>query len=350
MKADDQKLTPTVSTDPVLGASVVPPPGRRHGQHHHHHPATGEAAVTEGIGEFWHDLKFWIGRNRRALGIVLGVILLFALYLFWSGQSKQGNSRLWADLEQTNAPEAYQSFADANGGTIAGKIARMELARNQFGPNGIAQLSTRNAEARKKGIENLEKARAAFLALADEFPKDLTMQAEALRLAAEAELALVGIPKADKPQEYRGSVQASIKIYNRLVEAVGESSTVGEWAKKRAADLKTHEADVLKVAVTLNDLMTPPPMTDIKPPANPLAPTGATPPAVTPQAPIQTPTAPLTPATKSATPPATKPATPPATKPAPPAATKSTTPPPATKPATPPPATKPATPPPATKK
>ncbi|MCZ2340977.1 MAG: hypothetical protein LC104_04175 [Bacteroidales bacterium] len=328
MKADDQNISPTTSSDPIMGANLVPPPGRRHGQHDHHHPATGEAAVTEGISEFWSDLKFWIGRNRRACGIVLGVILLFALYLFWSGQSQQGNSRLWADLEQTTAPEVYQSFADANGNTIAGKIARMELARSQFGPNGIAQLSTRNAEARKKGIENLEKARAAFLALADEFPKDLTMRAEALRLAAEAELALVGIPKADKPQEYRGSVQETVKIYNRLVEVVGESSTVGAWAKKRATDLKAREADVLKVAVTLNDLMTPPPVSDIQPPTNPLTPsgpTGAKPP-VTPQEPIKTPTAPLTPATQPATPP------------------------PATKPATPPPATKPATPPPATKK
>jgi hypothetical protein len=326
MKADDQKQTPTVTTDPITGAMIVPPHERHHNFERHHRPATGDEAVSEGIGEFWAALKQWISRNRRGVGITLGIVLLFGLYLFWSGQNKQGNSRLWAELEQTSNPEAFQSFANANSGTIAGKVARMELARNQFGPNGIALLSVRNADTRKQGIENLEKARAAFLALAQEFPKDLTMQAEALRLAAEAELALVGIPKADKPTEYRGSVTETIAIYDRLVALVGDTSSVGEWAKKRSADLKANQADVLKVAITLNNLMTPPPIPDIKPPTDPLTPSGTTPPVVTPQAPIKTPTAPLTPATQPAVPPTTQPAVPPAL--------------PATKPATPPPATK----------
>lgn len=318
MKADDAKPTPTVSTNPITGSTITPPPDHQHT--HAPHRGSGDEVVAEGIAEFWGGVKHWLVRNSRAIGIILAIVLLIGLWKFWSGQSKQGTSRLWAALEQTTDPDALKTFADANADTTAGKIARMELARSQLGPNGIALLTIRNAEERTKGIDNIEQARSTFLKLSQEFPKDVTMQCEALKLAAEAELALVGIPKADKPMEFRGSVTDAVALYEKLAAVVGESTPVGEWAKKRATELKANEQQVVALATELNRRMKPPEKFDIKMPPGLTPSTSTGTPPILPSEPIVVPTKPLTPPeTKptAATTPETKPANP-ETKPTPP--------------------------------
>lgn len=303
MKADEQAKNPVVATSPVTGETTVSPPTG-------HRPANPDAAVGEGIADFYGDAKAWAGRNTMWIGLGLAVILLIGLWMFWSGQSRQGTSRLWAGLEETNDPDALKAFAAQNTDTVAGRVARMELARSQLGPDGIGKLNSRESKERTSGIENIERARTEFLAIADTFPDDLAMRAEALKAAASAELALVAIPKADDPNSTRGSVAEAAKIYDRLAATVGEATTVGEWAKTRSTELKANEANVNSVAQTLDRMMTPPPSSDIKPPSTDLGattpPAGAGPKA--PTASIATPVLPSFPKTPGSrrTPPATR--------------------------------------------
>jgi hypothetical protein len=272
-----------------------------------------DLAVGEGIAEFWQRVKAILSRHRRGLGFALLLLLALGLWLFWSSQVRQSRSQLWAELERISDSKKLREFADQNPGSKVALIARLELARNQFGPNGVALLNVRDAEQRKKGIENIENARAEFLALAVEFADDLSLQAECLKAAAAAELALVGIPKPDKPGEYRGSITEAIALYEKLAGLVGVNTPVGQWADQRVSDLKARGNEAQSVGVILNNLMTPPPVTDIQPPTSvePTANSPTTPvlPSTPATAPIPTPTPPTKAATVPSTP--TTPATPP---------------------------------------
>lgn len=307
MKADEKSKNPMVATDPVTGSAVVPPPT--------HNKPDGDAVVGGEIADFFGDAKIWAGRNARWIGLGLAVVLVIGIWSFWSGQSRQGTSRLWAGLEETRDPAALKTFADQNSDTVPGRIARMEFARTQLGTDGIAKLNSREPGERDKGIENIERARAEFLAIAQEFPDDITMQAEALKSAAAAELTLVAIPKADAtpgdPNSYRGSVGEAAMIYEKLATVVGKETSIGKWAETRASKLKSGEADVVSVSTTLNQLMTPRQPSGIKPPSTDLGkppPTGTGPKA--PDKPIATPVPPplpkKPPGTKRIPPPATK--------------------------------------------
>ena len=309
MKADEPNAPATPSSEAKAPPSAALP--------------DPDLAVGEGIAEIWQRFKAFLGRNSRAVGVTLAVFMAMGLWLFWSSQARQSQSQLWAELERTSDAQGLTQFAQQNPGTTAARIARLEVARNQFGPNGVALLNVRDAEQRKKGIENIEKARAEFLALSVDFGDDLTMKAESLKAAAAAELALVGIPKPDKPGEFRGSVAEAIALYEQLAGLVGANTPVGQWADQRVNELKAATGEVQSVGVTLNNLMTPPPVTDIQPPSDLNPPgqpsTSSVLPATAPTTSIPTPTPPTKPATTAtaSVPPPTKPATP-ATPPAPP--------------------------------
>ena len=180
--------------------------------------------------------------------VLLGVVLLLALaggiWWWFSGESKKSEAVRWKELNNSSTPGELDKIVKDYPNTTQALIARRNQAEVMFGTEGTAKLG--KGDDRAAGIESIEKARAEFVALAEEFKKtgDKTMRAKCLRQAAETEEALIGIPKAgviaiewDENQD-RGTVAKAIEFYDEAAKAIGEKTTAGERYIALGAQLK----------------------------------------------------------------------------------------------------------------
>lgn len=193
----------------------------------------------------------------RWLGLALALILVVGVWWYAVRQSDRATSQVWSnlsDLVRRGGESSLTEFANtpSNKDTTAARLARLEIARTLLGPDGIARLQTGDRTQRNKAVENLEKARDEFTKLAEEFQADPTLRATSLTGAAEAELALVGVPKGDGLGSV-GSVSAAAELYRKAAQTIGEATPVGEQAKKRADELEASKEEIERVGVQLYD-------------------------------------------------------------------------------------------------
>lgn len=193
----------------------------------------------------------------RWLGLALAVILVVGVWWYAVRQSDRANSQTWSnlsDLVRRGGESSLTEFANApdQKDSTAARLARLELARAHLGPEGIALLQTGDKTQRNKAVENLEKARDEFAKLAEEFQADPTLRSTSLMGTAEAELALVGVPKSDGLGSV-GSVSAAADLYRKAAQAIGEATPVGEQAKKRADELEVNKEEIERVGIQLYD-------------------------------------------------------------------------------------------------
>ncbi len=210
--------------------------------------------------------------NLRWLGLLLAVVLVIGVWWYASYKNRQADSAVWsglAEVLQRGGRPGLEQFVDAHKkDSTAVRLARVQTARDLLGPEGIGRLQTRDKEQRNKGIDNITKARDEFVKLADEFQDDPTLRATCLMSAADAELALVGIPKAGG-QGDMGTPGAAAEFYRKAAQAIGENTPVGEQAKKKAEDLEAKRDEVARVADRLNTLVAPATATTIPTPGAP---------------------------------------------------------------------------------
>ena len=286
MKAEEPKSAEAPVTTTVTDPTAPTP-----------HSGPPPETVGEGIKEMWDGAKaaFAQNVNPKVLAGVIAVVVVGGLWWYLAQQNRKSASAQWSGFEQLTTAKDLDEFIKNNPKTTVGKVARMEQARIWLGPEGIAFLSVRDKETRKKGIEAVEKARDEFTKLSAEFD-DVTLKGEALRNAAEAELALVGIPKDGGGS--RGSVDVAVELYRKLAKLCGETTPAGESAKKRADDLAARATQVADLGKILNERMSPLPTPDIKPPADikpPEIPNPTPPPDIKPPADVKPPVPPVVP-------------------------------------------------------
>lgn len=199
--------------------------------------------------------------NPYVLAVVLAAVLGIGLWWYLSSEGKKVASHQWAELVQllrTNSLTNLEDFAKSNQNTAAARAARLNAARIQLGAEGIGKLNLRDRDARAKAVDNVEKAREDLLKLADEYKGDPTMRVISLLAAAEAELALVGIPKGTDGKDSRGSVEKAAELYREAAKTVGEKTPVAEQYRKRADELVGNKDQIERVGETLNRLVSPP--------------------------------------------------------------------------------------------
>ena len=181
--------------------------------------------------------------NPKILGGILLVALAGGIWWWFSGESKKTESARWKDTNNATTPAELERITKDYPNSTQSLISRRNAAEFLFGTEGTAKFD--NGETRAAGIESVEKARAEFLALAEEFKKtgDKTLRAKCLRQAAEAEEALIGVPKAgvtaldwDESQD-RGTVAKAVEYYTEAAKAIGESTGAGERYTKLAQQL-----------------------------------------------------------------------------------------------------------------
>lgn len=244
----------------------------------HHIEDLEKNELMEWGKRFWARVKAGEVVSQKFVLLALAIGAALGVWLYLRSGAKSGDLATWKSLEATSSTEGYEELSKAAPDSTAGRVARLQKARLLLGPQGLTPLqSAINPDTRSKAVKSIEEAREIFGKLADEFKNDLTLTAQALDGAAQAELALVGIPKeGSKPEEgaYRGSVDKVIELYEKYAKLVGEDNPAGAAAKKKASELKDKKQEVVNISALVYQQREP------KSDGGPKAPSSLTPPTV----------------------------------------------------------------------
>lgn len=195
-------------------------------------PRPAETGDTwERLNDLW--LRFTQGKiiSYRWMAVLVLVVMAAVVTWYILSERRAANSARWAELAQTSSLDALKRLAEDNrfGPTVPGKAARLQWARALLGDNGLELLQSGNADARQRGVENIEKARELFQQLQKDFPNDPIVQAECWLALAKAEAALVGVPtRPDQLTEFKGDL-AKVKEYLQQFVAAADGTP---WAKE----------------------------------------------------------------------------------------------------------------------
>ena len=199
-----------------------------------------ENSLVKGLNTLAQKAKTGHLVNPKILGILLAVLLIGGLWWYFKSQSKKTDSRRWSEYELAGNSDSFKKVAEENPKTTVAPVARLAAARLRLTGEGLAKLNV--PKDRAGAIEAVAKSRDEFKELSKEFEKagERTLRVEALRLAAQAELALVGVPKPGtapldqmNPANQLGDINAAVELLNGAAKIIGETTAAGERLKKR---------------------------------------------------------------------------------------------------------------------
>jgi hypothetical protein len=195
-------------------------------------------ALAARLNRFWGDFKRGRVVSYKLMGFLLLVVGIAGATWYIVHERRKAASTLWLSLEEATTDTALQVIIDNNPNTVQGRIARLELARNDLGEAGIEQLNSPSTEARKKAVENIERARESFGKLVEEFKDQPILKAECLLGLAKAEAMLIAVPtKEGQLSEFKGTIPKIIERLDELVAIAPDTPWAAE-AKKLAETLR----------------------------------------------------------------------------------------------------------------
>lgn len=227
MKADHTKQPPAVAAAPTPAGvpGMATEPAVRDAHQGHEEPN----ALQKWLVSTWEKVKTGRVGNPKWFVLILAVGLVVAAWWFLRGSSKKADSALWRAFAGAVSTDGLKEFADlpANAKTEAAQIARVNMQRNRMIEGRMGLRADKLAD-RLKAAKALEEARDELVKLADEFAKDRTMKAMTLLAAADAEKALIGVPKEgvavmglDVKGNGRGQVERYAELLRKAADAVG---------------------------------------------------------------------------------------------------------------------------------
>ena len=205
--------------------------------------------------------------SGRGLYYVIGTIALviaaILLYRYFAGERTKARDAKLLQLASADTPEKLKQGMEEYRGELLGSLFKMHLARHHLRNEGIPRLATDRIEPRKQAAASIEQARTYFLELTGEFKdkEEPGLEQEAWIGAAEAEEALVGLPKAENESEFRGNVDKAIQ-YNENAAAIFPDTDFSKryktWAEKIKANKDQFVADQKATYKPTPSLFTPP--------------------------------------------------------------------------------------------
>ena len=240
----------------------------------HEVPPIEKNDLAEGLKAIAAKAKAAKSSNFRFVLLLLALGGIVGAWLYLRGTGRTSDADAWRHLEALGGLDDFEKFAETYANTSPGRAAQLQQARILLA-QGIDQLTKPafDADARKKTVEKVEKARELFAKLAGEFKDDLTLRAQCYEGAAKAELSLVGVPKADgNLTDDRGSVKKAAEYYRDYAKTVGEATPPGEAALKKAKEIEEKESEIKALGSGLNNQYAPKPAADIKLPGDLTAP------------------------------------------------------------------------------
>lgn len=191
-------------------------------------------------------------RQGKLIGykwLALLLILVAGIGTWWyiSSERKALASQRWAKLQEASSLSDLEEFIKNNPNTVPARLARLQAARVQLGPDGIDLLAAPTPDGRKRGAENIEKAREEFGKLLGEFKNDPVFKAECLLALAKAEAALVVVPvKPGSLTEFKGQVGKVVEYLDQLAAAAAPDTPWATESKRLADALRNPESAVSK--------------------------------------------------------------------------------------------------------
>lgn len=207
--------------------------------------------------DLWNKTRSYI--DFRVVGVVVVLFIVAGVWWYAMRQTRDSTSGQWKAYELiAMKPNAnYDEFAQQNSGDLAGKVAELEVARGKLNSDGIAKLSLESPEEQQKGLDNIDEARDIFVKLAKEFPDNPTLKVESLLSAADAEIALAGIPKTPAGTDYRGSVKEAANLYRESAKVIGEENDYAKTLLAKADELEKNASEVIEVSQALHARLSP---------------------------------------------------------------------------------------------
>lgn len=186
--------------------------------------------------------------SRSTIGWVIGGLAIAVFLAWWLVRGFGGWSAEWVSLDNLGSPSELQRIADDNPGTLPARAARFQEARIRL-RNGLHGLYSVD---RAQAVQNVSRARELYRQLAPECKKDAILRQEALMGSAQAEEALIGVPKADST-ESRGSLDTALALYKELADSYPDSF-LGKQAAAHLRDLDANDSKVAEFYTKLNEL------------------------------------------------------------------------------------------------
>jgi hypothetical protein len=256
-------------------------------------------ALQKWLTATWEKLKSGQVGNPKWIALIVAVAAIGGGWWYLARSSKKADSALWFNYDLAVTGEGLKEFAadKSTADTEAARIARVNLLRIRQ-DEGVRGLTAPKLADRLKSAKALEEARDELTKLADEFTRDRTMKAVCLLAAADAELALVGVPKEgvkgiqlDPKPTSRGQVERVTELKRRAAEVVGPDTPAGQRFTADAEKYTKDAAEMYNTGAYLFAAFNEPDAVDLPTegvkPAIPAPPSG-----ITPSAPGDTPKAP----------------------------------------------------------
>jgi hypothetical protein len=227
-----------------------------------------------------HLIQKWreslAGRGLYYLvGTIALVVAAVLLWNYFSRESRNARDAKFLQLERADTPQKLKDGMNDYRGTPVGSLFKLHLARHLLYNEGLPKLGTDSDTGRRQAASAVEEARNYFRELADEFAgfKEEGLTQQAWVGAAEAEEALVGLPKIPGGSDYQGDADKAIEYYANA----GKIMPDAEYSKKQAARAEMLRDNKTQFIATQREIYKPAEKFDFGGKAP--TPTGPTPPA-----------------------------------------------------------------------
>jgi hypothetical protein len=225
--------------------------------HPHHPPKGDQSPVLVWLLAAWDKLKAGQVGNPKWIALAVGIGLVGFGWWYFARSSKKADSALWYQFDTSLSPESLKTFVElpVNADTDAARLGRRNLAKDKLAValRGLNDPAARRAD-KLKAVKAIEEARDELAKLADEFKRDRTSKAGSLLDAAEAEKALIGVPKdgagdvmLNAKANGRGQVERVAELTRKAAEAIGDKTDAGQKLLAEADRLTKEADDIYKV-------------------------------------------------------------------------------------------------------
>jgi|SoiMethySBSTD1v2_1073268.scaffolds.fasta_scaffold830490_1 hypothetical protein len=200
------------------------------------------------------------------VGILAVIAIVVGFYYYFSSERKHARDAILLQLTTADNAEKLKAGMEDHRGTIYGSLFKLHLARHQLRNEGLPKLGTDNSTARLQAANSVDEARKYFLELTSEFKEkdDPALLQEAWIGAAEAEEALVGLPKPDNQAEFRGNVDKALEYYDKGTAILPDTDFTKRYkarADKIRANKEKFVADQKEIYKPTPSLFSSPPTT-----------------------------------------------------------------------------------------
>jgi hypothetical protein len=174
-------------------------------------------ALADRMGRLYQGMKSGQGNTSAVVWVLIGLTVVTFAGWYWATGTSADEAQAWVKLYGETRLADLQKVAADNRGTLPGRTAEFQIARESL-QMGLERLcSTQRATA----VDLVVQARDKYLKLRNECVDSPLLAQEATLGAAKSEEALVGIPRnADDPNTSLGDLNRALTYYRDFLDSL----------------------------------------------------------------------------------------------------------------------------------